>query len=99
MNVAIVDRAWVRDARRRVLAAILPPGAPASDEVAGWWTQLVDAAAWNDAVRARWDAEGDDISLDGDPLPGDYTPRGFLYDLDFGTVDDCLMEDVGPDMT
>ena len=99
MNVAVVDRAWVRAARRRVLAAILPPGTPATDETAAWWTQLVDAAAWNDAVRARWDAEGDDISLDGAPLPAEYAPRGFVYDLDFGTVDDCLMEDVGPDMT
>jgi phosphatidylserine/phosphatidylglycerophosphate/cardiolipin synthase-like enzyme len=99
MNVAIVDRAWVRDARRRVLAAILPPGTPASDEVATWWQQLAGAAAWNDAVRAAWDAEGDDLSLDGAPLPAAYAPRGFLYGLDFGTLDDCLMEDVGPDMT
>jgi phosphatidylserine/phosphatidylglycerophosphate/cardiolipin synthase-like enzyme len=99
MNVAVVDRDWVRAARRRVLAAILPPGTPATDEVSAWWSQLIDAAAWNDAVRAAWEAEGDDISLDGAPLPAMYTPRGFLHDLDFRTVDDCLMEDVGPDMT
>lgn len=99
MNVAIVDRTWVRDARRRVLAAILPPGTPATDEVSAWWSQLITAAAWNDEVQSNWTDEGDDISLDGAPLPAMYTPRGFVYDMDFGTVDDCLMEDVGPDMT
>jgi phosphatidylserine/phosphatidylglycerophosphate/cardiolipin synthase-like enzyme len=99
LNLAVVDRDWVRAARRRILAAILPPGTPATDEVSAWWSQLITAAAWNQSVRAAWDAEGDDISLDGAPLPAMYTPRGFVYDLDFRTVDDCLMEDVGPDMT
>jgi phosphatidylserine/phosphatidylglycerophosphate/cardiolipin synthase-like enzyme len=99
MSVAVLDDAWVRGARRRILANVLGPAAVPSDEVAVWWAQLVDAAAWNTQVRTRWQDEGDDISLDGAPLPAAYAPRGFAYELDFGDVDDCLLEDVGPDMT
>ncbi len=99
MNIAVVDRVWARDVRRRVLASYLAPGTTITDDVAGWISQLVTAASWNDLVRANWTAEGDDLDLDGDPLPSSYTPRGFVYAMDFGTVDDCLIESVGPDMT
>jgi len=99
MNVAVVDRDWVRDVRRRVIANLLAPGSAVNDDVAGWLGQLLTAASWNDAVRAAWTEEGDDLDLDGDPLPAAYTPRGFVYSMDFGSVDDCLIESVGPDMT
>ena len=37
-------------------------------------------------------------TLIGAALPLDYTPRGFVYTLEFRAVSDCLIEDIGPDM-
>jgi phosphatidylserine/phosphatidylglycerophosphate/cardiolipin synthase-like enzyme len=99
LNVAVLDATWVRDARRRVIANLLPPGAAPGDALASWWRALADAAQANAAVRARWEAEGDDVSLDGAALPAALTPRGFVYPLTFRRVEKCLFESVGPDMT
>jgi hypothetical protein len=98
LNLAVVDATWVRDARRRVLANMLPAGTAVSDDPATWWEQLAGAASWNDYVRDNWTAEGDDLDLDGDPLPDEYQPLGFVYSLAFGTLTDCLVETIGPDM-
>ena len=98
LNVAVVDRAWVRDARRRVVANILGGGA-LSDDPAEWIGELDDAARWNAGVAAAWRAEGEDISLDGAPLPVAYTPLGFVYPLAFGPLSECFFETVGPDQT
>ena len=35
---------------------------------------------------------------DGDALPAEYTPRGFVYQLPMRGVMRCLIEDIGPDM-
>jgi phosphatidylserine/phosphatidylglycerophosphate/cardiolipin synthase-like enzyme len=99
LNVAVYDPTWVARERRRILGLILPEGTTVSDDYLGWIGQLDDAAAWNQYVVDNWDAEGGDISLDGDPLPLMYTPEGFVYPLQFGLPDDCLIEGVGPDMT
>jgi phosphatidylserine/phosphatidylglycerophosphate/cardiolipin synthase-like enzyme len=99
LNVAVVDRAWVREARRRILANLLPAGTSVSDDPAAWFAALGAAARANDVVRARWTAEGDDLSLDGRPLPDSFRPRGFLYTLTFGPPRDCLLESVGADVT
>ncbi|MFH2008889.1 MAG: phospholipase D-like domain-containing protein [bacterium] len=103
LNVAILDPAWVRQQRRRIFANMLPAGVPATDDVATWWTQFSDAAAWNDTVHQAWVDEGDYIDLGDDsnpgPLPANYTPQGFIHSLDFVDVSDCFIEDVGPDMT
>lgn len=99
LNVAVYDRAWVTAARERVLSLILPEGVTPAASASAWVTQLEEAAAYNDAVWSRWDAEGGDISLDGDPLPAEYTPRGFVYSMDFDVPSECLIEGVGPDMT
>ena len=98
MNAAIVDRTWVRDARRRILANMLPPGTPPTDDVATWWAQLTAAAAANDAVYARWEAEGLDLDLDGDPLPPGFVPQGFLYSLAVASEGTCTIRPVGDDM-
>ena len=45
------------------------------------------------------DDEDFDISLDGQELPARYRPRGNVYSLEFRTPEDCLLENVGPDMT
>ncbi len=99
LNLAVLDDAWVTAARRRILANMLPPGTAVEDDDAGWYAQLGDAAAANDAVHARWEAEGMDIDLDGAPVPADHVPAGLVYTLPFRSVDECLMESVGPDMT
>ena len=64
------------------------------------WTHTARAADAKtaDLVYANWEDEGFDISLDGSPLPTEYTPDGFVHSLDFGTLSDCFMESVGPDM-
>ena len=99
LNVAVVDRTWVRDARRRVVANILGDAGTPTDDPTQWIAQLEDAASWNEGVAAAWSAEGEDISLDGAPLPVAYTPLGFVYPLTFGTLSDCFFETVGPDQT
>ncbi len=103
LNVAVLDPVWVREQRRRIFANMLPAGTVPTDDVATWWVQFSDAASWNDYVWDNWDAEGGDIDLgdisNPDPLPLEYTPDGFIYGLTFRTVSDCLIEDVGPDMT
>ena len=99
LNIAVHDADWVREARRRVVRNMLGPAATTSDDPGAWIEALEEAAAWNDAVWAEWEAEGGDISLDGDPLPVTYEPLGFVYGLAFGTLEDCLFETVGPDQT
>jgi phosphatidylserine/phosphatidylglycerophosphate/cardiolipin synthase-like enzyme len=98
LNVAVVDTTWVRETRRRILAAILPPGTPVGDSSDAWIAQLRDTAAWNDAVYQAWSDAGGDVSLDGAPLPRDYTPRGFVYTLAFRDSSYCFIESVGVDM-
>ncbi len=97
LNVAVYDPTWVRAARRRVIANLLGASS-VSDDPAAWWTAISDAVRWNDGVRSRWTAEGDDISLDGRPLPAEYRPRGFLYTLNPGPSSDCFIEGIGPDV-
>jgi phosphatidylserine/phosphatidylglycerophosphate/cardiolipin synthase-like enzyme len=99
MNVAVADAAYVKAERRAILAEILPPGTKLSDDSAMWFEQLQAAALANDAVYTAWDKEGGDLNLNGAPLPTKFKPRGFLYSLKFGSIKDCLMESVGPDMT
>lgn len=98
MNVAVVDEPWVKNERKRIFANFLPDGTAVADDVAGWWQQLIAASAANDAVYAAWDQEGWDISLDGAPLPAEYTPQGILYSMDFPDSGECLIENVGPDI-
>ncbi len=98
LNVAVVDEAWVRAERHRILANMLPAGTEPAEDVEGWWSQLADAAAYNDAVYARWEAIGHDMSLDGAPLPAEYKPLGFVYSLDFLPSSECFIEGVGEDM-
>jgi len=96
MNLAILDEAVVSATRERILTNIL--GETSATDRTGWLAQLQTQAASNDAVWDAWDEEGFDISLDGDSLPTEYTPRGFLYTLSFGDSDDCLIEGTGQDM-
>ncbi|HOX42663.1 MAG TPA: MopE-related protein [Myxococcota bacterium] len=99
LNVAALDEPLTRGARRRVVGDWLGAGATPSEDTATWFAQLVAAADWNAAVRARWEALGDSADLGGGALPADLTPAGLLYPLPFGVPDDCFLEGVGPDMT
>ena len=99
MDVAILDPAFVREARSRIFASILDAYYTDPDDTATMADEFELAAAWNDAVWTRWEAEGWDISLDGAPLPAEYDPYGFLYSLDFRAPEDCLLEDISGDLT
>lgn len=97
MNLAVYDADWVKAERERLVAHMLPPGLG----ILGgnfWIQQLQEAASWNDYVYENWDDEGFDINLNGDPLPDDFRPRGFLYSMTFPDSNECLIEGVGPDM-
>lgn len=95
-NVHVFDPEWVADARIRVVANYLGVD---PDRLPGDWLGAMEAQALsNDRVLAEWDDEGFDISLDGDPLPPQYDPDGFVYPLSFGTPRDCLIEAIGPDI-
>jgi phosphatidylserine/phosphatidylglycerophosphate/cardiolipin synthase-like enzyme len=98
LNVAVFDAAWVNAARRRIFANFLPPGTPPTDDSDVWFTQISDAAAWNQYVLDNWTDAANDINLNGAPLPDQYTPSGFVYPLVFRALTDCLMETIGPDM-
>jgi len=99
LNLAVLDDAWVKSARRRILSEILPQGASLSDDARDWFGDLGQAAQANDEVFARWDDESMDLDLDGDPIPTGYRPQGFLYSLPFADPSECLLESVGEDMT
>jgi len=99
MDVAIVDHDFVRDARRRIFQNILDVYYTDPDDPADVAEEFAQAAAWNDTVYEAWEAEGWDISLDGDPLPEMYDPRGFLYTLDFRAPEECFLEDISEDLT
>ncbi len=98
MNAAIVDEAWVRAARRRILANLLPPGTIVSDDPGEWYGALERAATWNQYVVDQWAREGGDLDLDGAPLPARFVPSGFVYPLAFRDPAECLIEGIGPDM-
>jgi len=44
-------------------------------------------------------AEGDDISLDGRPVPDAYQPLGLIYTLPIRAPSACAIESIGPDLT
>lgn len=94
LNAAVFDATFVKAEREKIIANILG-AAPSGD----WIKALSTAASANDAVRARWSAQSDDISLDGAPLPANMKPTGFIYTLNFNAPNKCLVEGVGPDMT
>ena len=98
LNVAVVDRSWVADARRRILQNLLGPDTTASDDPDSWWVQLQQASERNDETYARWQATGFELDATDTNLPAEYLPHGFLYSLDFPPPADCFVEDVGPDM-
>lgn len=98
LAVATHDPAFVSAARHRIVNHLLgTPGAAPIDS-----TQLIArldaAAALNVAAFDRWDDEGMDLDLDGDPIPSGMTPKGLVYPLTFDEPDECLLEDVGPDV-
>lgn len=98
MNAAVVDPTFVSAARRRILANLLGPDVAPSDDAATWFSQLTTAASTNDAVYARWEAEGMDLDLNGAPVPPEFVPHGFLYSLTVPAEGACSIRPVGDDM-
>ena len=99
MNAVVIDPAWVRTQRRRLLEQLLPKGSIVGDNANAWFSELAAAAKANDAVYDAWSQVGFDLNLNGAPVPANYLPNGFLYSLHFGSLVDCLLESVGPDQT
>ncbi|MFQ5554221.1 MAG: phosphatidylserine/phosphatidylglycerophosphate/cardiolipin synthase family protein [Acidimicrobiia bacterium] len=97
LNLAVHDAEWVKDAMRRVLAAVLPKGTDVDPGSAGWVRQLAEAAAANDAVYEAWAGSGFQVRARTADLSEDLVPHGFLYGLEFGDPADCLLAGVGPD--
>ncbi len=97
MTATVVDPAFVTSERRRTIGEIL--GKSPSEDPAAWFAELAAAAKANDVVYAAWKKEGGDLNLNGAPLPAAFQPHGFVYSLPFGTLKDCLLESIGPDMT
>jgi len=99
LAVAVHDAAFVSAARERIFANVLGPG-QAGDMPPSAMFQAFDAVAGKNATAyARWDDEGMDLDLDGDPIPSGWTPSGFVYPLVMDAPDECLIEDVGADVT
>lgn len=94
-NLNVWDPVVVRAWRERLVANLLG----VDDAPSRWIEALVDRAEANGRVWQRWDDEGNDLDLDGDPLPPGFTPTGFVHPLTFRTPDDCFIEGVGPDVT
>ncbi len=95
MNVVVVDEAWVRGARQRILANLLPAGMAPSADVNVWTMQLTTAARHNHMVQHQWDLVGDALFLGDEPLPHNWRPAGFVYP--YPPIGDCIYFDVGPD--
>jgi phosphatidylserine/phosphatidylglycerophosphate/cardiolipin synthase-like enzyme len=98
MATVVVDDGWVKDARDAVAKALLGPTYNPATKGLGLLQQFKAQADWNDYVVENWDDEGYDINLNGDPLPIEYTPEGFVYPIEFNAPDECLIEGVGADI-
>ncbi len=95
-NVNVLAPEFVRDARRRIVRNLL--GGDGDNVPFDWYGAIERLAAENDAVYSRWEQAGFDLDLDGAPLPPGHEPTGFVYSLDFGEPEQCLIEPIGPDI-
>jgi len=96
LNVAVLDRAFVSAARKRILSNMLGEASP---EASGaFFDKLAQSAKANDAVYQAWDAESFDLNLNGAPLEARFKPKGFVYSLVTPSPTECLLESVGPDV-
>jgi phosphatidylserine/phosphatidylglycerophosphate/cardiolipin synthase-like enzyme len=98
MATVVVDDVWVKEARHTVAEALLGPNYDPGTTGLGLLQQFAAQADWNDYVVENWEDEGYDINLNGDPLPIEYTPEGFVYPIEFNAPDECLIEGVGGDI-
>ncbi|MBM4394435.1 MAG: hypothetical protein FJ087_01945 [Deltaproteobacteria bacterium] len=97
LNVSVLDRDWVREARRRIVRNLV--GGRLEDEVgddpAGLFDLLRDTATANAGREAWWVANGPALDAAGvEAAARTHAPDGFVYPLEF--TDDWLL-DVGPD--
>lgn len=98
LAVATHDPAFASAARQRIINHLLATPNAAQLDADDLIPALDAAAALNQTAFDRWDDEGMDLDLDGDPIPNGMTPRGLVYPLTFDDPDECLFEDVGPDV-
>lgn len=98
LAVVVHDPAWVRAQRARVVSNMLGPGYAGDMPTSQLLMAFDEVAAWNDRAFSAWDDEGMDLDLDGDPIPAQMVPSGFIYPLRVRAPDRCLIEGVGTDI-
>jgi phosphatidylserine/phosphatidylglycerophosphate/cardiolipin synthase-like enzyme len=99
LAVVVFDKPFATQTRHAVLQNLAGKDYKPSTPPAALIPLLDARAAKNQAAHDNWAADGMDLDLDGDPIPPSYVPEGFLYPLDFGDPSDCLIENVGADVT
>jgi hypothetical protein len=99
MSVVVFDKKWVSDAREEIMKEILGDYYKAGMPAKVWFEKLAKVAAANHGVYLIWQDKGFDLNLNGDPAPNFMIPKGFLYPLEFGAPNSCLITGVGPDVT
>ncbi len=99
LAIAVHDPVWVAAERKRIFERILGPRYNGAMPLGDVFQAFDEAARENQRAYANWDAEGMDVDLDGDALPADWIPSGFLYPLFIDVPDECLIEGVGSDVT
>ena len=98
LTIATYAPAWVQAQRKAIFANLVGPSFDPNTSVAGFLTAFDAAASHNQAAYDAWDDEGFDLNLNGDPVPPEYLPSGFLYPSTFRAPDHCFIENVGPDV-
>jgi len=98
LAAVVHERTWVIAQRKRIFENVLGPGyqgdMPLEDVIAAF----DERARVNAIAYQRWDDEGMDLDLDGDAVPSEMLPSGFIYPLSFDVPDECFLEGVGPDL-
>ena len=98
LATAVVDPVWVAAERHKIIRGFLGPTGPAEVPPSQLIQTLDASAAYNDAIYDSWDAAGFDRNRNGQPVPLALIPKGLLYTLEFVQPNDCLWENVGPDV-
>jgi hypothetical protein len=98
LAVAVFDPIWVKSQRRRIFESLLGPTFRGDMPLSEVIPAFDEAAAHNENALALWENASMDLDLDGDPVPSDMLPIGFLYPMRFNAPDACLLEGLGPDI-
>ncbi len=99
LATVVVDTATATQARHAIFANLLGPWYSTLLQPQDFLPAFEQSGYINLTTYEAWDAEGFDLDLDGEPVPMWMVPDGFVYPLEFGSPDECLIENVGKDVT